>query len=105
MNVDSLTIQLPGAQIRRAWDVLRGAVLIPGGRIKPANQIQTAGGSSIFGVVQIGSGSTWIPPFNALLGYVGEANTWIRCGNDHVWIDVWKLVRFSRRFSEDGSIW
>ena len=44
-------------------------------------------------------------PISALLGYAADTNTWVICDNDQVWIAVWNLGWFLRRFSEDDDVW
>ena len=44
-------------------------------------------------------------PFNALLGFAGDTNTWARCNNDQTWIAVWNLMGFLIRCSQDEKVW
>ena len=44
-------------------------------------------------------------PINALLSYADSTDTWIRCGNDQVWLTFWNLIAMVRQFGEDEETW
>ena len=105
MNIGASSAKLPDAKICGAWDVLRGTVFKHGNRIIPERQVQM-----VIGLINHWARANrfWeymVAPYNALLGYVDETNTWILCENDQSWIAVRNLSRFPMRCSEDGLVW
>ena len=105
VNVDKLTIKHPTAKRIDAWHFFDDHMLNPGNRIIAVRKIQEMRGLINHWSCACRFWHYIVSPVNALLSFAEQTGTWIRCGNDQVWLAFWNLVEHVRKMGEGDHDW
>ena len=105
VNVQLMEISLPTDKRSDDWDMLTDPVFNPGNRVVP---VKTA--HQLRGLINHCryADKFWhyvASPVNALMACADNTNTWIRCGDDQIWLAFWNLIGLVGKMGNGAGTW